>query len=240
MYHVYVGKYISILNLGILAFLNFSKQFKLSISGINTRWDFNAFSLDRLTGGQNLATLCTYLFRDLGLLHYFKLDALIIWKFFASVERHYHSTNPYHNGVHAADVPQAMSCFIQEALFKDHLKPVEKMAAIIGTYILCIFPSKLRIRINFENDSFPAAVGHDLDHPGLNEKFLIETSSHLAGLYNNSSVLENHHWRTCVALMHESGLAASLNVTERKECEDLIQKMVLATDISRYLVIPFH
>ena len=139
MYHVYVGKYISILNLGILAFLNFSKQFKLSISGINTRWDFNAFSLDRLTGGQNLATLCTYLFRDLGLLHYFKLDALIIWKFFASVERHYHSTNPYHNGVHATDVTQAMSCFIQEALFKDHLKPVEKMAAIIGTWPIKIF-----------------------------------------------------------------------------------------------------
>ena len=81
--------------------------------------------------------------------------------------------------------------------------------------------------------SLAAAVGHDLDHPGLNEKYLIATSSHLAGLYNNSSVLENHHWRTCVALMHESGLAKSLSVTERKECEDLIQKMILATDISR-------
>ena len=83
--------------------------------------------------------------------------------------------------------------------------------------------------------SLAAAVGHDLDHPGLNEKYLIATSSHLAGLYNNSSVLENHHWRTCVALMHESGLAKSLSGTERKECEDLIQKMILATDISRYL-----
>ena len=101
---------------------------------------------------------------------------------------------------------------LQESLFKEHLEPVEKMAAII------------------------AAVGHDLDHPGLNEKFLIATSSHLAGLYNNSSVLENHHWRTCVALMHESGLATCLSTTQRKECEDLIQKMVLATDISRYHV----
>ena len=179
------------------------------LGSINTRWNFNAFSLDRLTSGHNLATLCTYLFRDLGLLQHFRLDALAVWRFFAAVESHYHATNPYHNGVHAADVTQAMSCFINEPVFSDHLKPVEKMAAII------------------------AAVGHDLDHPGLNEKFLITTSSHLAGLYNNNSVLENHHWRTCVALMHETGLASALNATDLHECQQIIQSMVLATDISR-------
>ena len=89
------------------------------------------------------------------------------------------------------------------------MTPIEKLSAII------------------------AAVGHDLDHPGLNEKFLITTKSHLAGLYNNTSVLENHHWRTCVALMHEVGLAGALSLTDRLECETLIQSMVLATDISR-------
>jgi hypothetical protein len=182
---------------------------KRMLVGVDTRWDFNAFSFDRLTGGQNLATLCTYLFRDLGLLAHFRLDALVVWRFFATVERHYHATNPYHNGVHAADVTQAMACFIAEPALRQHLRPIEKMSAII------------------------AAVGHDLDHPGLNEKFLIATSSHLAGLYNNSSVLENHHWRTCVALMHETGFAGSLNTSDRLECEDLIQTMVLATDISR-------
>ena len=88
------------------------------LQGVNTRWDFNAFSLDRLTSGQNLATLCTYLFRDVGLLNHFKLDALVVWRFFATVERHYHATNPYHNGVHASDVTQAMSCFINEPAFR--------------------------------------------------------------------------------------------------------------------------
>ena len=89
------------------------------------------------------------------------------------------------------------------------MTPIEKMSAII------------------------AAVGHDLDHPGLNEKFLITTSSHLAGLYNNTSVLENHHWRTCVALMHEAGLSSVLSAADRQECDTIIQSMVLATDISR-------
>ena len=30
------------------------------------------------------------------------------------VEEGYHSNNPYHNAIHAADVTQAMHCFLQE------------------------------------------------------------------------------------------------------------------------------
>lgn len=30
------------------------------------------------------------------------------------VEEGYHSTNPYHNSIHATDVTQAMHCFLQE------------------------------------------------------------------------------------------------------------------------------
>jgi hypothetical protein len=32
----------------------------------------------------------------------------------ALVEAGYHSTNPYHNSIHATDVTQAMHCFLQE------------------------------------------------------------------------------------------------------------------------------
>lgn len=38
-----------------------------------------------------------------------------------------------------------------------------------------------------------AAAIHDVDHPGRSNQFLIETSDHLAVLYNDNSVLENHH-----------------------------------------------
>lgn len=30
------------------------------------------------------------------------------------IEEGYHSTNPYHNSIHATDVTQAMHCFLQE------------------------------------------------------------------------------------------------------------------------------
>ena len=30
------------------------------------------------------------------------------------IEEGYHNTNPYHNSIHAADVTQAMYCFLRE------------------------------------------------------------------------------------------------------------------------------
>ncbi|CAG2111012.1 unnamed protein product, partial [Medioppia subpectinata] len=75
------------------------------------------------------------------------------------LESGYHDTNPYHNSVHAADVTQAMHCFIQEPKIRQFLTPLEVMCALL------------------------AAVSHDLDHPGVNQHFLIATKSHLAALY---------------------------------------------------------
>jgi succinate dehydrogenase/fumarate reductase cytochrome b subunit len=39
------------------------KQTQQLLSGITSQWDFNAFHLDRLTGGHNLAFLCIHLFQ---------------------------------------------------------------------------------------------------------------------------------------------------------------------------------
>ena len=41
-----------------------------------------------------------------------------------------------------------------------------------------------------------AAACHDVDHPGVNNIFLIESSDKLAIRYNDVSVLENHHVAT--------------------------------------------
>ena len=42
---------------------------------------------------------------------------------------------------------------------------------------------------------------HDTDHPGVMNPFLIATRHPLAVLYNERSVLENHHCATAIALL---------------------------------------
>ncbi|XP_050360652.1 uncharacterized protein LOC126780319 isoform X2 [Nymphalis io] len=170
-------------------------------------WKFNAFTLENVSGGRCLPVLCVHLFHVYGLISYFKLDAVKTWRLFTMIEEGYHSTNPYHNSVHAADVTQAMHCFLQQKQIRDHLEPIEILASLL------------------------AAIAHDIDHPGVNQPFLIATSNHLAALYQNTSVLENHHWRVAVSCIIESGL---LEVQEiRVKVERQISSLILATDITR-------
>ncbi|XP_049864223.1 uncharacterized protein LOC126365762 isoform X6 [Schistocerca gregaria] len=173
-----------------------------------SQWPFNAFTLDTVTGGRSLPVLCVHLFHWYGLMEHFNLDVVRIWKLFTLVEAGYHSTNPYHNSIHATDVTQAMHCFLQEEKIRMHLTPLEIMSSLI------------------------AAVTHDLDHPGVNQPFLIATSNHLAALYENTSVLENHHWRSAIGCLLESNVAEQLG-DARPELERQISSLILATDITR-------
>lgn len=139
---------------------------------------------------------------------HFNLDPVRLWKLFSLIEEGYHSSNPYHNSIHATDVTQAMHCFLQETKILEHMEPLEIMASLLG------------------------AVCHDLDHPGVNQPFLIATSNHLAALYENTSVLENHHWRSAIGCLLDSGVAEQISEI-RPELEKQISSLILATDITR-------
>ncbi|XP_066419654.1 high affinity 3',5'-cyclic-AMP phosphodiesterase 7A isoform X2 [Molothrus aeneus] len=125
------------------------------------------------------------------------------------VQEDYHSQNPYHNAVHAADVTQAMHCYLKEPKLSESLTPWDVLLSLI------------------------AAATHDLDHPGVNQPFLIKTNHYLATLYKNTSVLENHHWRSAVGLLRESGLFAHMSLENRQLMESQIGDLILATDISQ-------
>ena len=125
------------------------------------------------------------------------------------IEASYHSTNPFHNSIHAADVTQALHCVMQQAAIQRHLSKLEIMSALF------------------------AAAGHDVDHPGVNQPFLVGTRNYLAALYNNKSVLENHHWRTSICLIRQSGVLDSLTPEELIQFEGTMKTMILATDITR-------
>lgn len=172
-------------------------------------WCFNAFTLNSVCGGRPVSVLCVYLLHKYGLIHHFKFDTVTVWKCFSLIEEGYHVTNPYHNAIHAADVTQAMHCYLQEKEIYQHLTPLEMLAALV------------------------AAVCHDLDHPGVNQPFLIATDNHLAALYKNFSVLENHHWRCAMGCLWESGLLDSWAPDDVASLQDMLRSLILATDITR-------
>ncbi|XP_040017368.2 3',5'-cyclic-AMP phosphodiesterase 7B [Gasterosteus aculeatus] len=178
------------------------------LSKVDT-WNFDIFLFDRLTNGNSLVTLMCHLFNVSGLVHHFQLDMVKLHRFLGMVQEDYHSQNPYHNAVHAADVTQAMYCYLQEPKLSEQLSPLDVFLGLM------------------------AAAAHDVDHPGVNQPFLIKTRHHLASLYQNTSVLESHHWRSTVGMLRESGLLSHLPADTSQNIEQQLGSLILATDISR-------
>lgn len=83
---------------------------------------------------------------------------------------------------------------------------------------------------------FSAAI-HDVDHPGLTNQYLINKGSELAIMYNDDSVLENHHLAVAFKIMqHESrDIFAKMNKKQRQVVRKMVIDMVLATDMSKHM-----
>ncbi|XP_048868170.1 high affinity cAMP-specific 3',5'-cyclic phosphodiesterase 7A-like isoform X1 [Brienomyrus brachyistius] len=172
-------------------------------------WSFDIFLFDRLTNGNSLVVLTAHLFNHYGLIELFQLDMVKLHRFLVMIQEDYHSQNPYHNAVHAADVTQAMYCYLQEPKLVSSLTSFDILLGLL------------------------AAATHDLDHPGVNQPFLVKTQHYLAALYQNCSVLENHHWRSAVGLLRQSGLLDHLPAEDRQSLERRLGSLILATDINR-------
>ncbi|XP_021356734.1 high affinity cAMP-specific 3',5'-cyclic phosphodiesterase 7A-like isoform X1 [Mizuhopecten yessoensis] len=186
----------------------YSKQAQCLMTKLDC-WSVNMFHLDIITCGRPLFHVAFHLFQHYNLIETFSLDPMKLLRTFSLIEEGYHDNNPYHNAVHAADVTQAIHCYLQEKQLQNTIPPFEIMTCLL------------------------AAMTHDLDHPGVNQAFLIATANHLAALYENTSVLENHHWRSAIGVLHETGLLSHFSSMEWERLESQIKSLILATDITR-------
>ena len=65
------------------------EQTRRLLHNVHLNWNFNAFTLDRLSSGRSLTTLCTYLFAQNDLFRKFPgLDALTVFKVCATFGKH--------------------------------------------------------------------------------------------------------------------------------------------------------
>merc|ERR1719410_638142 len=97
-----------------------------------------------------------------------------LFYFLRAIENDYNSENIYHNSMHAADVLQSVHALIQ-------MTREQNSKALFEFSQLDVFMILV------------AAACHDVDHPGLNNNYQINAKTEIALLYNNVSVLENHH-----------------------------------------------
>ncbi|KAM9790129.1 3',5'-cyclic-AMP phosphodiesterase 4C isoform 4-T5 [Syngnathus typhle] len=177
------------------------------------RWGIDIFKVSEHSGNRPLTVTMYTIFQERDLLKSFKIPVDTFITFMMTLEDHYHADVAYHNNIHAADVVQSTHVLLStpalEAVFTD----LEILAALFASAI------------------------HDVDHPGVSNQFLINTNSELALMYNDSSVLENHHLAVGFKLLQEDNcdIFQNLSTKQRHSLRKLVIDMVLATDMSKHM-----
>ncbi|KAJ3248279.1 hypothetical protein HDU78_001285 [Chytriomyces hyalinus] len=158
-----------------------------------------------------LIGLMENMFVEMDLVDTFKMDMDVVRAFLARVSVTYNQ-NPFHNFKHCFCVTQMMYGIINVTGVITKLTPLEKLALICGT------------------------IGHDLDHPGMNNAYQINANTDLTIIYNDISPLENHHAAVLFTLFRDPSLniLATLPEVQYRECRKQIISCILATDMAKH------
>ncbi|XP_051986507.1 cAMP-specific 3',5'-cyclic phosphodiesterase 4B-like isoform X1 [Xyrauchen texanus] len=177
------------------------------------KWGLNIFTVSEYSNNRPLTCIMYAIFQERDLLKTFKIPADAFVTYMLTLEDHYHQDVAYHNSLHAADVAQSTHILLSTPALDAVFTDLEILAAI-----------------------FAAAI-HDVDHPGVSNQFLINTNSELALMYNDESVLENHHLAVGFKLLQEDNCDIFQNLTkkQRQSLRKMVIDMVLATDMSKHM-----
>uniref|UniRef100_A0AAX7VN82 Phosphodiesterase n=1 Tax=Astatotilapia calliptera TaxID=8154 RepID=A0AAX7VN82_ASTCA len=177
------------------------------------RWGLNIFKVAEHSHNRPLTCVMYTIFQERDLMRTFKIPTDTFVTFMLTLESHYHSDVAYHNNLHAADVAQSTHILLSTPALDAVFTDLEILAAI-----------------------FAAAI-HDVDHPGVSNQFLINTNSELALMYNDESVLENHHLAVGFKLLQEENcdIFQNLSKKQRQTLRRMVIEMVLATDMSKHM-----
>uniref|UniRef100_A0A8C7FT71 Phosphodiesterase n=1 Tax=Oncorhynchus kisutch TaxID=8019 RepID=A0A8C7FT71_ONCKI len=211
-------------------------------------WNFQIFDLMDRTGGKTgrILSYVTYtLFQDTCLFEMFKIPVREFMSYFCALENGYRDI-PYHNRVHATDVLHAVWYLTTrpvpgfQQIHNDGISPgrvsyaSSKSSSISDDNYGCLawnIPALELMAL------YVAAAMHDYDHPGRTNAFLVATNAAQAVLYNDRSVLENHHAASAWSLYlsrPEFNFLANLDHVEFKRFRFLVIEAILATDLKKH------
>lgn len=173
-------------------------------------WDFNVLSINK----EKLPELSTWLLwnhpgsRDYVEQH---IDVQQLRAFAIAVGDGYRD-NRFHNFMHAVDVLHGAFRYMK-------LMMVQRVLYMHEIFALLV-----------------AALGHDLGHVGLNNKFLIETQDELAIFYNDNAPLENLHCHLLFEILAKPkfNVFSKVSPEQYKEVRQTIIDVILHTDTHKH------
>lgn len=139
----------------------------------------------------------------------FQIDEEKLAKFIELSCENY-NRNYFHNFQHAVNVLHMTHKLLTDSKLIHKIKPIIGFGTLIS------------------------ALCHDVDHPGNTNSYEINSFSKNAKLYNDVSVLENHHCTLTFGLLEYSGLINYIKQEEFKEFRKTIISCILGTDMTKH------
>lgn len=179
-------------------------------------YEFNSFEFLKAFGRKRLLPLVSYnIFEDDGV--FSVIDEEKFEEFISTLRSGYNQENPFHNDIHVTDVLQMCHFMLRSGLKEiAQLDPLDVAAFLIS------------------------AVVHDFKHPGVTNGFLQNTSSDLALIYNDQSILENYHISETFRVIFKQpncNIFCKMSAEQIKIIRKRIIACILATDMARHFEI---
>lgn len=160
-------------------------------------WDFDCFAATP----EQLECYVATMFQQLNVPHAFKISDAALHAFVTAVRGKYRD-NPFHNFYHAFSVLHATFMMLIHTQVGSMLTKLDVFATMV------------------------AAFCHDIDHPGHNNAYEVNSVSELALRHNDDAVLERHHAHTAftVILSKSCDLFGNLSWEDRVAARKLVSR----------------
>ncbi|XP_076347376.1 3',5'-cyclic-AMP phosphodiesterase 4C-like isoform X3 [Tachypleus tridentatus] len=176
------------------------------------KWGIDIFEIVGLANTRPLTAVTYTIWNDRDIMKAFDIPSKTAVNYLMTLEDHYLKV-PYHNNIHAADVTQSLYVLLLSPALDSVFTDLEILAAL-----------------------FAAAI-HDVDHPGVTNQYLVNSSSELAIMYNDESVLENHSLAVAFKILQDENCNMFVNLTKKQHqtVRKIVIDMVRATDMSKHM-----
>ena len=163
----------------------------------------------------DLAKLYPVMLERLGLIENLKLDRVKIENFISEVVDSYNLV-PYHNFTHAFNITHQVYIILRKTKLREKfIEEVDALALLLS------------------------GIGHDLNHPGMNNVYYQKVGSVFSQTVNEQAVLENYHGYLLFHILFKdhNNFVESMSNNEKNRLKKATIECILGTDMSRHFQI---